>query len=101
MDARLVEDADWVTGPVVEGETVTETEDPGEAEPDDPKGESIVVADETLEVEDMSDEVCDPRLEVAEVVFGKLEALDKPKSPNEEALSDAKEVHSDAEPGGA
>ena len=84
MVARLVEYADCVTGPVVEGKTVTETEEPGEAEPDDPKSELLVEADETPEDEDVSNKVCNPGLEVAEVVFGKLEELEKPKSPNEE-----------------
>lgn len=45
---RLVAYADWVTGPVVEGDTVTETEDPGEAKPEDPEGEFMALTDETL-----------------------------------------------------
>lgn len=71
MVARLVEYADGVPGPVVEGDATTETEDPGEAEPGDSKSELIVVGDETLGIGIVSDNVCEFGLAIAEVVTGK------------------------------
>lgn len=87
--ARLVEYADWVTGPVVEGESATETEDPGEAYPDDLESELLVISDETLEVEDASFEVFEFRLVITEVVLGKWNELEKPRSPTEEVSDEA------------
>lgn len=89
--ARVVEYADGVTGPVVEGESVKETEDPGEAYPDDLKSELLVISDETLEAEGVVDKVFEFRLVIAEVVTGKWEELEKPRSPTEEVSDEAEE----------
>ena len=88
---RLVEYADWVTGPVVEGESVTETEDPGEAYPDDLESEFLVISDETLEVEDVSDEVIEFRLVIAEVVIGERDELETLRWPTKEVSNEAEE----------